>query len=66
MERGYWLPPRAKYLAAYAGFYIDSETVYQANMDSGWNRLLVFQQPAVDIEGPFSLAGLFDHHGHKH
>ena len=40
MERGYWLPPRAKYLAAYAGFYIDSETVYQANMDSGWNRLL--------------------------
>ena len=35
MERGYWLPPRAKHLAAYAGFYIDSETVYQANMDSG-------------------------------
>ena len=40
MERGYWLPPRAKHLAAYAGFYIDSETVYQANMDSGWNQLL--------------------------
>ena len=40
MERGYWLPPRAKYLAAYAGFYIDSETVYQGTMDSGWNRLL--------------------------
>ena len=40
MERGYWLPPRAKYLAAYAGFYIDSETVYQETMDSGWNRLL--------------------------
>lgn len=40
MERGYWLPPRAKHLAAYAGFYIDSETVYQETMDSGWNRLL--------------------------
>ena len=40
MERGFWLPPRAKHLAAYAGFYIDSETVYQENMDSGWNRLL--------------------------
>ena len=40
MERGYWLPPRAKHLAAYAGFYIDSETVCQANMDSGWNQLL--------------------------
>lgn len=40
MDRGYWLPPRANRLAAYAGFYIDSETVYQGDMDSGWNRLL--------------------------
>ena len=40
MERGYWLPPRANHLAAYAGFYIDSDTVYQGNMDYGWNRLL--------------------------
>ena len=40
MERGYWLPPCAKNLAVYAGFYIDSEAVYQGNVDSGWNRLL--------------------------
>lgn len=40
MERGYWLPPRAKYLAAYAGFYIDSETVYQGNVDNGWEQML--------------------------
>ena len=40
MERGYWLPPRAKHLSAYAGFYIDSETIYLEDMDSGWNRLL--------------------------
>lgn len=32
--------PAPNIWAAYAGFYIDSETVYQANMDSGWNRLL--------------------------
>ena len=28
MERGYWLPPRAKHLAAYAGFYIDLSLIH--------------------------------------
>lgn len=41
MGRGYWLPPRAKELAACDGFYIDSDAVYTSgNTTADWNSFL--------------------------
>ena len=40
MGRGYWLPPRAKDLAACDGFYIDSGAVYTGELEQDWNRFL--------------------------
>lgn len=40
MGRGYWLPPKAEDLAAYDGFYIDSDAIYSGDTEKDWNRFL--------------------------
>lgn len=40
MGRGYWLPPSHENLAAYDGFYIDSNAVYKENPDQDWEIML--------------------------
>ena len=40
MGRGYWLPPSHENLAAYDGFYIDSNAVNKENQDHQRQKML--------------------------
>ena len=41
MERGYWLPPNHKDLAAYAGYYVGASAVYNSSsIDQDWEHFL--------------------------
>lgn len=50
MGRGYWLPPGAKQLAAYDGFYIDGKAVYKQGVEQGWENLLAMLCQRIPIK----------------
>lgn len=41
MDRGYWLPPGYRKMAAYGGYYIQADAVYtSADIDADWDAFL--------------------------